>query len=207
MKKNYFITVSVLLLLFSIIGFSDNLFLDIKQPSNSDPKFMVHGLFMFAWFIILLVQTNFIRKNNLKSHIRWGTAGLIAATGTVLSTFYVFAVVYKGWDVMPFYAKANRFLMPSFALYIWLGFKNRKNTVLHKHYIFLGTFFLLEPILSRFPLDMLSDTAFYIFLFGVWNLLFLSFFIYDWIVLQKIHRITWLSYLWVLVVYGISLAI
>ncbi|MFN8354558.1 MAG: hypothetical protein U0Y10_08935 [Spirosomataceae bacterium] len=162
---------------------------------------------MFAWFIILLVQTNFIRKQNYKAHIRWGTAGLIAATGTVLSTFYVFAAVYKGWDVMPFYVKANRFLMPSFALYVWLSYKNRKNAILHKHYLFIGTFFLLEPILSRFPLDMLSDSAFYVFLFGVWNMLFLSFFIYDWVVLKKIHRIVWMSYLWIAAVYGISLVI
>lgn len=131
---------------------------------------------------------------------------MIAATGTVLSTFYVFATVYKGWDAMPFYAKANRFLIPSFALYVWLGYKNRKKPILHKHHLFIGTFFLLEPILSRFPLDMLSDSAFYIFLFSVWNIFFLSFFVYDWIVYKKIHRIVWISYLWLYVVYAISIA-
>ena len=207
MKKNYFTIISILLVLFSIIGFSDNLLFDVKQPSNSDPKFIVHGLFMFAWFIILLVQTNFIRKGNYKVHIGWGTAGMIAATGTVLSTFYVFATVYKGWNVMPFYVKANRLLMPSFALYVWLGYKNRKKPILHKHYLFIGSFFLLEPILSRFPLDILSDSAFYIFLFSVWNMFFLSFFVYDWIVYKKIHRIVWMSYLWLYVVYAISIAI
>ena len=205
MKKNYFLITSIFLLLFSIIGFSDNLFLDVKQPSNSDPKFIVHGLFMFAWFIILMTQTNFIRKGNYKAHIRWGTAGLIAAAGTVISTFYVFVTVYKGWDVMPFYVKANRFLMPSFALYVWLGYKHRKKPALHKRFLFLGTFFLLEPILGRFPLDILSDTAFHIFMFSVWSMFFLSFFAYDWIVLKKIHRITWMSYLWLLIVYVISI--
>lgn len=160
---------------------------------------------MFAWFIILMVQTSFIRNGDHKAHIRWGTAGLIAATGTVLSTFYVFFAVYKGWDAMAFYVKANRLLMPSFALFVWLGYKHRKKPILHKRYIFLGTFFLLEPILSRFPLDMLSDTAFYIFMFSVWNIFFLSFFAYDWILIKRIHRITWMSYLWVHIVYVISI--
>lgn len=205
MKKNYFLVTSIFLLLFSIIGFSDNLFFDIGQPSNSDPKFMVHGMFMFAWFIILVVQTNFIRNRNYKAHIIWGTAGLIAAAGTVLSTVYVFVAVYKGWDVMPFYAKANRFLMPSFALYVWLGYKYRRTPALHKRLVFLGSFFLLEPILGRFPLDALSDTGFYIFMFGVWNMFFLSFFAYDWILLKRVHRITWISYLWIFIVYGISM--
>ncbi|MBT30256.1 MAG: hypothetical protein CMO01_11400 [Thalassobius sp.] len=207
MKKNYFLIVSIFLLIFSIIGFSDNLFFDVQQPSNSDPKFIVHGVFMFAWFIILVMQSNFICKGNYKAHIRWGTAGLIAAVGTVISTFYVFITVYKGWDTMPFYAKANRFLMPSFALYVWLGYKNRKNPALHKRFLFLGTFFLLEPILGRFPLDMLSDKAFYIFEFCVWNMFFLSFFAYDWRCLKKIHRITWMSYLWLYIVYIISILI
>lgn len=207
MKKDYFFVASIFLLLFSVIGFSDNLFFDVKQPSNSDPKFIVHGIFMFAWFIILTIQTNFIRKGNYKAHMRWGAAGMIAAAGTVITTFYVFAMVYKGWDAMPFYVKANRFLMLSFALYVWLGYKNRKNPALHKRFLFLGTFFLLEPILSRFPLDMLSDNAFYIFMFSIWNMFFLSFFAYDWKSLKKIHRITWMSYVWLYTVYLISILI
>ncbi len=40
MKKNYFLVASVALLLLSIIGFSDNLFTDIGQESNSDPKYV-----------------------------------------------------------------------------------------------------------------------------------------------------------------------
>ena len=109
------------------------------------------------------------------------------------------------WDAMSFYAKANRFLMPSFALYVGLGYRYRKKPTLHKRFLFLGTFFLLEPILGRFPLDGLSDTAFYTFEYGVWNMFFLSFIAYDWALLKKIHPITWISYLWVYTVYIISM--
>jgi hypothetical protein len=35
----YFSIVSTLLLLLSIVAFSDNLFTDVGQPSNRDPKF------------------------------------------------------------------------------------------------------------------------------------------------------------------------
>lgn len=207
MKKNYFFVTSLILLLFSVIGFSDNLFTDVHQPSNRDPKFIVHGLFMFAWFIFLVVQTRFIHSGDTKAHIRWGLVGLMAAAGTVLSTLYVFAAVNKGWDALAFYAKANRFLMPSFGLYVWLGYHYRKKPILHKRYLFLGSFFLLEPILSRFPLDMLTDPQFHVFLFGVWHLFYLSFFLYDWLVLKRIHRLTWMSYLWWCAVYALSLTI
>jgi hypothetical protein len=41
----YFSIVSVLLLFLSVVAFSDNLFTDVGQPSNRDPKLIVHGLF------------------------------------------------------------------------------------------------------------------------------------------------------------------
>jgi len=41
----FFPIASFLLLFLTIAGFWDNLFTDVGQPSNSDPKFIVHGLF------------------------------------------------------------------------------------------------------------------------------------------------------------------
>src|SRR5690606_41468851 len=107
--------------------FSDNLITDVGQESNRDPKFIIHGLFMFAWFILFVVQANFIRKGNYKAHMKWGLAGMICAIGVFLSTVFVFVSVYKGLDVMPYFAKANRFFMLSFAVLIVLGYLNRQN--------------------------------------------------------------------------------
>lgn len=95
------------------------------QKSNSDPRFIIHGLLMFAWFIIFVVQTNFIRKGNYKSHMKWGIAGMVTAIGVFVSSVYVFVTIYKGWGAMPFYAKANRFFMLSFAVLVVLGYLNR----------------------------------------------------------------------------------
>ena len=55
MRKNYFFWASFFLLFLSVFAFSDNLFYDVKQESNSDPKFIIHGLFFLAWFIILVI--------------------------------------------------------------------------------------------------------------------------------------------------------
>src|SRR5690606_8613641 len=94
MKKNYFIVAALILLLLSIIAFSDNLFTDIGQESNKDPKFIIHGLFFLAWFIILVTQSHLIRKGDYKAHRKWGMWGMWIAIGVVLSTFYVFYAVY-----------------------------------------------------------------------------------------------------------------
>ena len=95
MKKYYFFVVSIILLVLSFIGFSDNLITDVGQESNSDPKFIIHGLFCFAWFIILVIQTNFIKKGNYKAHMTYGIAGLLAALGVFITTLYIFIVIYN----------------------------------------------------------------------------------------------------------------
>lgn len=90
MKKYYFFIVSIFLLLLSLIAFSDNLITDIGQESNSDPKFLIHGLILFAWFIIVVVQSNFIRKGDYKANMKWGIAGMAVAMGVFVSIVYVF---------------------------------------------------------------------------------------------------------------------
>ncbi len=84
------------MLLMSVVAFSDNLLTDEGQKSNSNPKFIIHGLFCLAWFIMLVVQSGFIRSKNYKAHIRWGVAGMLMALGVFLSSVYIFVVIYKG---------------------------------------------------------------------------------------------------------------
>ncbi|MBK7426666.1 MAG: hypothetical protein IPI60_06385 [Saprospiraceae bacterium] len=203
MKKYYFQSISILLLVLSLIAFSDNLITDVGQKSNSSPMFIIHGLIMFAWFIVFAVQANFIRKGNYISHMRWGIAGMITAIGVFLSTLYVFITVYKGWDAMAFYIKANRFFMLSFAVLVALAYIYRKNRDLHKRFILMSTLLIMEPILSRVS-GRLNVENFEAFLAIIWNALFISLFVYDWILMKKVHKITWMGFLWFYIVYVIS---
>jgi hypothetical protein len=203
MKKYYFQTASILLLILSLIAFSDNIITDIGQKSNSDPMFIIHGLLMFAWFIIFVVQTNFIRKGNYKAHMKWGIAGMVSAIGVFLSTIYIFIMVYKGYDAMPFYVKANRFFMLSFAVLVLFGYLNRQNGTKHKRFIYMGSLFILEPILSRVTGNLHIESG-QVFLVIVWNGLFISLFVYDWLTLKKIHKISWMGFVWFYIVWAIS---
>lgn len=206
MKTNYFLIVSLILLLLSLIAFSDNLIWDIGQESNTDPKFIIHGLFCLAWFVIFVFQANFIKKGDFKSHIRWGFAGMAVAVGVFVSTVYVFVVIYKGWDAMPFYVKANRLLMLSFAVLVVLGYLQRKKGILHKRYMYMATLYMLEPILGRIGGHMnLSDLQFDLFEAMVWNVLFISLFVYDWNTLKRIHPISWIGVVWFYIIWVISI--
>jgi hypothetical protein len=196
MKKYFFPVASILILIFSVIGFSDNLFTDVTQKSNSDPKFIIHGLFCFAWIIILVIQTNFIRKGNIKAHMKLGVAGMVAAAGVFITTVYIFVVIYKGWDTMPYYVKSNRIFMPLFGVWVWLGYRNRRKPILHKRFMYIATLYMLGPILDRaidlFYLDKIFSEFFLydVIVKVIWGLFFIFLFIYDWKTLRKVHLLS-----------------
>ncbi|MFZ1305304.1 MAG: hypothetical protein WAR80_05640 [Ferruginibacter sp.] len=212
MKKYFFLVAGIFILIFSVIGFSDNLFTDVGQKSNSDPKFIIHGLFCFAWIVILVIQTNFIRKGNIRAHMKLGIAGMIAAAGVFLTTVYIFVVVYKGWDTMPYYVKSNRIFMLLFGFFVWLGYRNRKKPVLHKRFMYMATLYMLGPILDRainhfYLQKVVSEFVLYDVIVKVlWFLFFIFLFIYDWKTVRKVHPLsvigaTLFVITWVIAVY------
>lgn len=204
MRKYYFQTVSILLLILSIIAFSDNLITDVGQESNGDPKFIIHGLLMFAWFIIFVFQTNFIRKGDYKAHMKWGIAGFVSAGLVVISTVYMLSEVYPGgWNSLKYFEKAIHLFIPSFAVLVLLGYLNRQNGNRHKRFVYMGTLLILEPILDRVAANLhIGNSELFVIL--VWNGLFLSLFVYDWLTMGKIHRISWMGFVWFYVVWAIS---
>lgn len=203
---SYLSLVSVLLLILSVVAFSDNLFTNISQPSNRDPKFIVHGLFGLAWYVLLVVQANLVRAGNVRLHRRLGKATFIVAIGVILSTLYVFVAVWKGWIAMGAEARANRLFLPGFAACLLLAWWRRGQPEWHKRLIFIGTFFMVDPVLARAfePLIVtwlepllgsaytrpLDEALFQLFKWGLWSGLFLSLAALDWKSLRRIHAVT-----------------
>lgn len=216
----YFSVISVLLLLLSIVAFSDNLFTDVGQPSNSDPKFIIHGLFGLAWYVLLATQANLVRVRNLRLHRTLGTATFLVAIGVTLSTLYLFIVLWKGWANMEPDVRANRLLLPGYALCLWLAWQRRAQPDWHKRLIIVGTFFMLSPVLDRDydPLIMswakplfgalytpqVDEASYQVFRWGSWAGFFLSLAVYDWKTRGAIHRVTWAGIAWFLLVIPLS---
>ena len=191
-QEYYFSVTSALILVLSLIAFSDNLIWDVGQPSNSDPKFIIHGAFCLAWMIVFVAQANLARMGRIDLHRKLAIAGFGIAIGVTISTIYVFAAIWEGWSAMSPEAKANRFLLPGYALLIFLAWVNRRRPEHHKRMIYMGTLYMLGPILSRAGGHMsLAQPGFFII---VWNGFFISLLLYDWIVARKIHPVTYLGY-------------
>lgn len=206
-RRYYFFSASLLLLALTLIGFSDNLFTNVGQPSNSDPKFIVHGLLCGAWTIMLAAQSWLVGSGNVGLHRKLGLAGFAIAVGVTLSTLWVFVVVWKGWAAMSPEVKANRLLLPSFTLFAALAYLNRRRPEWHKRLVFTGTLFMLEPVLARCfdPLfvpflvgftEPQIEATFLPWLFSVWLGLFASLAAYDMVVARRIHPVTTAALLW-----------
>ncbi len=203
MKKYYFLIVSSLLLTASFVAFSDNIITDIGQSSNSDPKFIIHGLFMFAWFGTFVAQTYFISIGDYKSHIKWGKIGFLIAIGVFISTLYVFIVLFKGWSAMEPFVKTNRLFMLSFAVFIVLAYIKKNNSIVHKRLIFWAIVLPIEPIMGRVS-EVLFVENWELFYALVWHAFFLSFFVYDWLMLKRIHPISWIGLTWFYLAWAIA---
>lgn len=204
LKNYYFQVISTILLILSFIAFSDNLITDIGQKSNSDPKFIIHGLFMFAWFGTFVAQSYLIAQKKYDVHIKWGKIGFLLAIGVFASTLYVFIAIFKGWDAMEPFVKANRLFMLSFAVFLILAYLYRKNRVYHKRFIFWAIVLPIEPIMGRVT-GVFQIDNWELFYFLGWHAFFISFFAYDWQTLKRIHPISWIGLAWFYIAWMISI--
>jgi len=215
----YFTLTAALLLFLSVVAFSDNLFTDVGQASNRDPKFVVHGLFGLAWYVLLLVQANLVRVRKVALHRRVGIATLVVALGVALSTLYIFVVLWKGWANMSEEVRANRLLLPGFVLFLFLAWRNRARADWHKRLVFCGSFLMLGPVLARcydplvvswmqplFPAftARVDETGFLLFFFGGWAAFFASLAFHDQRTLGRVHPVTLAGFAWFVLAWVLS---
>lgn len=191
--RNYFFVFSLIVLLLSIAAFSDNLFFDVGQPSNSDPKFIIHGLIMFCWYGILVVQTNRIRKLNYKAHRRLGISGFIVASLVILSIAFLYIFNDTPWDKIPIFGKANRVYFPVFIALIATSYWKRDKPEWHKHAIIVAILLFLEPLLGRSGGNLGVSPV--LFATAVWFVMWLSLFIYDIVRLRRLHVMTYTGFI------------
>ena len=198
----YFPTITTLLFALSIVAFSDNLFTQIHQPSNSDPKMVIHGLIALAWVTLLATQAWLVNVRRVGLHRRLGRIAFAVAAAMAASTAYLFYAKFRSWAAMTPEVLANRLLLPVFIACVALAYARRHRPDWHKRLLLIGTMALLEPILARtydpllgwaLPANIskaLDEALFLTYLFGAWAALVGSQWIYDRATLLRIHPAT-----------------
>ena len=174
LRKNFFLILSALFWLMMLVGFADNWLYDVDQPSNSDPKFIVHGLFAFAWFSIFCIQAAFVRSGKVHLHQRLGMAGMFVFTGMALSTGYLYLHFYLEHGYLRPISKMISSQLLFAVFLVAYGFWQRtRNLEQHKTSLLMANLWLIQPGMDRW-VDHLFPAIFlelwlgvYVFLFAI----------------------------------------
>jgi hypothetical protein len=195
---------SALLLFLSLVAFGDNLVTDVGQPSNADLKMVVHGLFLLAWVSVLAAQSSLPALGKMAWHRQLGTFGFYIAAGVALSTLWLFLAVWRGWDALRPEVLANRVFLGFYVVWMIGAWQTRSRPDWHKRFIYLGTLFLLEPVLGRAYDPLVApflpvyppgedEHLFLTYLIGSWLAFYAGVLIYDWLKTGRFHRLTIIS--------------
>lgn len=207
-----------LLLALSLVAFWDNLVSDVGQPSNANPVMVVHGLFLLAWMILLVIQSVLPRLGKLTLHRRLGNYGIVIGIGVALSTFFLFVSVWRGWAAVSPEMLANRLFLPLYAAWIFGAWRTRRvQPEWHKRFIYTGTLFLLEPVLARTYDPLVAplmpvyppgadDHLFYGYMVVAWSAFYLALLFYDWLKNRHLHWLTIASLAITYAVYAVAFA-
>ena len=150
MRKNFYFAVSVFFWLVMAVGFSDNWLWDRQQESNSDWRMLVHAVFAFSWFTILVVQTGLIRNKNYRQHKRLGIAGMVVFAGFLVTTlpFYGSQFLETG-KLAPLSTMVFVQLVLATVLIVIAFLKRKTDSETHKTHIMVGSLLLLQPAADR----------------------------------------------------------
>jgi hypothetical protein len=150
-RDNFYLCMGLVFWLIMMIGFSDNWLYDVGQPSNSNPKFIIHGLFAFLWYSIFVIQTGLIRKRQIGLHRKLGFFGIFIFVGMTLSTGYLFLSMYlrKG-DLNPLSYMTSAQWAFGVVLVVMAYVKRRSDIQLHKTNMVFASLWFIQAAMDRF---------------------------------------------------------
>lgn len=192
--RYFFVVIAFLFLIIAVVGFA---------PSYRDMYagvfpihwlVHVHGALMTSWLLIFITQTLLSATGRLKFHRKLGLFAVVLGVLIWISMWIVSARALIGYNppvdnflfdvlLVQFYGIAL------FGLFFTWGILVRKNAAAHKRLLFLATLVLIQAGIDRIhwlPDLHLVLSSNFIYL----DALLFTLFIYDWVTLRRIHKIT-----------------
>lgn len=202
----FFPSMCILILVTVWLGFSKTYYaagmVRAKLPS---PIIHVHAVLFTLWLLTLIVQTGLVSAKKLQLHRKLGLWGfgltvLMVVIGFVAGTDSLrrnFAPPGSGLDPKIFYAVPVVGILV-FGMLIGWAYLNRSRPVEHKRLIMFATLMLLEAAVGRFPYTIAPMGPL------TQNLIFVGLatpmIAYDLFLLRKVHRVTIICALLMIVV-------
>lgn len=200
-NRYFFVGMSLLFLIISVVGFVPS----YQAMYNGTRKFPIHwiahghGVVMTTWLLVFIAQTLLAANGNLKFHRKLGIFSV--GLGIVI---WISMLVASARPLIAFNPPVGHFLFDVliiqiygivlFGLFFTWAILERKNGPMHKRLIFLSTVVLMQAGIDRMlwlPGIHLALSVRFFYL----DALLVPLFIYDWIILNRIHKVTWIGIL------------
>lgn len=174
MRKQFYFLISLLFWLFMVVGFADNWLYDVDQPSNSVPRFIVHGGVAFLWFTIVVVQTGLIGKGKVSLHQQVGLFGFLVFICLVVSSSYIYLVKYLDGRFGPLSLMVSSQLVFAVFLTARAYHQRRLDPMEHKICMIFANLWLIQPAMDRWVDHLFPDNFLLVWL-GTYLVLFVAF--------------------------------
>ena len=172
--------------LFAVWGFWVTYF--TRPTETLVPFHHIHGAAMFAWCLMLILQSFLIRTNRRGVHRLLGKLSYLLAPLIVLSTIALGNVTLnvRGLTDEGLYIFALQgFILSQFIVSYSLAIKNRKRPDVHARFMICTAFTLLDPIFARVLLVNFIHVEFstgiiQYFTYGFIDLVLIILAVWDW---------------------------
>ncbi len=175
---------------FAIWGFWVTYF--VRPPEQLSAYDQVHGMAMFGWCLMLILQSFLIRTSRRNIHRQTGKLSYALAPLIIISTLLLanYRLNVRGLTDEGLYILSLQiFTLTQYVVFYALAMKNRKRSDVHARYMVCTAIPLLDPIFSRIiffnflPVSLESGIIQYI-TYTFADLIMVILIIWDW----KSHR-------------------
>lgn len=198
-KPSFYFWMTVALAAVIFGGFGLSYFQPMASGSlrPMSPVVHFHGLFYFAWMILLMVQSGLVNSGNVVLHRTLGTMGISIATGlvifaAVISVVNIAASLELGANPFIFQLMyLNLVAIVSFTILFSMAMNNTRRSDYHRRYILIATIAFIGAGINRFYVFAFEvDFAPFWILYAVSDLFIASMVLHDWKTLGKLHPAT-----------------
>lgn len=166
--SSFFKVMSWIFLGLVFIGFAPSFYLKFLvddqpfYPKGLPVPYMLHGLVLTVWYVLLVIQTTLIQNRNLKLHRKLGVLGAFWAFLVLISTFWVISLFpARMAELANDLGKTVEEVEPGLSGILWLdffmsllfvgfvslGISERRNPDVHKRLMFFsGLVFLFAAV-------------------------------------------------------------
>lgn len=150
---------------FIFIGFLQFALRGISDPIGAPPWVHLHGIAMFGWLSLLVIQPRLVAQDNLALHRRLGWVGAGLATvifGLALYTGAAAVMLHRQppFFSAPYFLALNLVEASTFATLVYWAIRRRRQTAWHRRLMLGSTIALLGPALGRLlPMPLMIGWA------------------------------------------------